>query len=428
MSINNIIPGLVPILTFDIGDDLPLPTHEFLPNTRVVVYFPRDIYQLLEVSLGGPPNLINALLPSSVEVQLDNGASGVCYRGRISPQDPMIPPQFHENVYGPYQAPSGMDSSLEHGTAALGTDSSGFESTPHDLNNHAPLQVHHHLLPPELPLTIQSIFIPPVSISTTTTSFSAQPSFLSGSVTLPTIPSEDHQVSHHLGYGIAYGHQIQQPGYPRACMVDGVLVDEEELRNQNTDNGCIDVHVCNREDSPCGLWVKTDRCSIICHGQRWHGDARGGGDRIITCPWSGCSSWMRADTIPRHTLSTHFGAVWTCRGTGCSKVFTQYHSFMAHSRKRGCLAGATVTYNSDTRVINTTSIWPATEPSRLTDDLESLSLCMYIARKHYHYYLVYLVAQSIVSLHSDQVQTFTLLTRNGGSLVLEPGRYGRIMM
>lgn len=35
------------------------------------------------------------------------------------------------------------------------------------------------------------------------------------------------------------------------------------------------------------------------------------------------------------------------------------------------------------------------------DDLESLGLCMYIARKHYHYYLVYLVAQSIVSLRSD---------------------------
>ncbi|KAG1832835.1 hypothetical protein EV424DRAFT_1533515 [Suillus variegatus] len=238
MSTNNIIPGLVPILTFDLGDDLSLPTHELPPNTRVVVYFPRDIYQLLEVSLGGPPNLINALLPSSVEVQLDNGTSGMRYRGRISDiqpvenhfpdamlyndhssaQDPVIPSQFHENMYESYQAPSGVGSSLEHATAALGTDSSGFESTPRDLNNHAPLQVHHHSLPQELPSTMQSIFIPPVSISTTATSFSAQPSFLSGSATLPTIPSGDHQVSHHSGYGIVYGHQIQQPGYLRTSM------------------------------------------------------------------------------------------------------------------------------------------------------------------------------------------------------------------
>lgn len=284
----------------------------------------------------------------------------------------MIPSQFHENMYESYQAPSGVGSSLEHATAALGTDSSGFESTPRDLNNHAPLQVHHHSLPQELPSTMQSIFIPPVSISTTATSFSAQPSFLSGSATLPTIPSGDHQVSHHSGYGIVYGHQIQQPGYLRVCMVDGVLVDEEDLRNQNTDNGCIDVHACNREDSPCGLWVKTDRRSIICHGQRWHGDARGGGDRIITCPWSGCNSRMRADAIPRHTLSTHFGKVWTCRGMGCSKVFTRHYSFKAHSRKYGCL-GATVTYNSGTRVINLTNIWPITEPSRLSELFVCLS-------------------------------------------------------
>jgi hypothetical protein len=239
-------------------------------------------------------------------------------------------------MHQPYQAPTGIRSSWEHTTATLGTGS--FESAPHDLN-HAALGVHHPSLPPELPSTIQPVFIPSVSSSTTATPFSAQPSFLDGSATLPEIPPAVRQ-----GFGC-----------PRACVVDGLLVDEEDLRNQDTDNGCISVHVCNREDSPCGLWVKADRRSIIVHGQRWHGDARGGGDRKITCPWSGCDSQMLASAIPRHTLSAHFGAVWICRGAGCSKVFTRYYSFKAHSRKFGCLE-ASVRYDTSTRVINTTSL------------------------------------------------------------------------
>lgn len=449
MSDSNTISGLVQVPHSVVRDPGLLSPIQRLPsNTRVVVYFPHDIYQLLEVILGGPPNMINAS-SSSVEVQVNDGTTGVRYRGRISdiqpvhihssdamlydghssPQDPIITSQFHENTYQPNEAPAGMRSSWEHTTATLGTGS--FESAPHDLNNHAALQVgvhhptlppelpstiqpvflpsvssrnntiappsnklhlfggsattpeqqtqypgscgfesalgdlknhaalgvHHPLLPQELPSTMQPVFIPSVSSSTTATSFSAQPSFLDDSATLPEIRSADRQVSHHSGYGIqaTHGNQIQEFGCPRACVVDGLLVDEQVLRDQNTDNGCINVHVCNREDSPCGLWVKTDRRSIIRHGQRWHGDARGGGDRKITCPWSGCDSQMRASAIPRHTLSAHFGAVWICRGPGCSKVFTRHYSFKAHSRKYGC-HGATVRYDTSTRVINTTSL------------------------------------------------------------------------
>ncbi|KAG1760045.1 hypothetical protein EDD22DRAFT_903048 [Suillus occidentalis] len=415
MSDSNTISGLVPVPHCSVAQDPGLlsPIQRLPSNTRVVVYFSHDIYQLLEVILGGPPNMINAS-SSSVEVQVNDGTTGVRYRGQISDIQP---------------APDGMRSSWEHTTATLGTGS--FESAPRDLDNHAALQVrvhhpslplelastiqpvflpsvssssntvappsnklhsfgggattpeqqiqypgscgfesalgdlkdyaslgvHHPSLPQELPSTMQPVFIPSVSSSTTATSLSAQPSFLDDSATLPEIRSADRQVSYHSGYGIqaTHGNQIQEFGCPRACVVDGLLVDEQDLRNQNTNNGSINVHVCNREDSPCGLWVKTDRRSIICHGQRWHGDARGGEDRKITCPWSGCDSQMRASAIPRHTLSAHFGAVWICRGTGCSKVFTRYYSFKAHSRKYGCHE-ATLRYDTSTRVINTTSL------------------------------------------------------------------------
>lgn len=448
MSNSNTISGLVPVPHSVVQDPGLLSPIQRLPsNTKVVVYFPHEIYQLLEVILGGPPNTINAS-SSSVEVQVNDGTTGVRYRGRLSdiqpvhdhfhdamlyddhssPRDPIITSQVHENTYQPYQAPAGVHSSWEDSTATIGTASFGFESasaaalqvrvhhpslppeppstiqpiflpsvssssntvahssnqlyllgggaiapgqqleTQHpssygfesalgDLKDHASLQVHHPSSPLELPSTMQPIFIPSVSPSTTVTSFSSQPSFLDDSATLPEIRFADRRVSHHSGYGIQATHrnQIQEFGCPRACAVDGLLVDEEDLRNKNTDNGCINVHVCNREDSSCGLWVKTDRHSIIRHGQRWHGDARGGGDRKITCPWSGCDSQMRASAIPRHTLSAHFGAVWICRGTGCSKVFTRHYSFKAHSRKHGCHE-ATVRYDTSTRVINTTSL------------------------------------------------------------------------
>ncbi|KAG1842645.1 hypothetical protein DFJ58DRAFT_53306 [Suillus subalutaceus] len=228
----------------------------------------------------------------------------------------------------------------------------GFESALDDLKDHASLQVHHPSLPLERPSTTQPIFIPSVSFSTTATPpSSAQPPFFGGSVALTKIPSADRQVFRPLEYGIqsANGHQIQRPGGPRAYMVDGLLVDEEYLTDE--DGGYINVHACGREHSPCGLWVKADRHSILRHGQRWHRDARGGGgDRKITCPWSGCNSQMRMSAIARHTLSAHFGATWTCRG--CSKPFTRHDSFKTHSRKCGNL-GATVKYDTSTRVIDT---------------------------------------------------------------------------
>ncbi|KAG1859254.1 hypothetical protein F4604DRAFT_1162013 [Suillus subluteus] len=316
---------------------------------------------------------MNALLPSSVDVQVNNGTTGTHYRGRIShilpaqnnfpdavftdhlsPQDARVSSQFYENTYPPYQAPSPMR--WEHVTTTLDTGSPGFESALGDVNGQAVLRIHHPVLSPVLPSTIRPI-LPSTSSSTATLPFNAQPPFLDSSATLLNMPSKDREVSHNSEHEIqsAHGHQIQQPGWSRACVADGVFVDEEDLIDGNTNNGCIHVHACNRGDSLCGLWVKADRRSIMRHGQRWHGDARSGGDRSITYPWLGCNRQMRASAIPRHTLSAHFGVTWLCRGTGCSKVFNRHDSFKAHAGKRRCLGaglGAIVQYDADTRVIN----------------------------------------------------------------------------
>lgn len=270
--------------------------------------------------------------------------------GFFSSRDARVTPQFRENMCPPYQVPSSVR--WEHATN-LDTGSSCFESVLGDLNGQAAPQVHYPTLPLELSSAMQPIF-PSMSSSTTTASpFSAQSSFLDDSATLPKIPSAGCQVSEHE-IQLAHGHQIQ-PGCPRTYVVDGLLIDEVDLIDGNTDDGCINVHACDREDYPCGLWVKADRRSIIRHGQRWHEDARSGVDKTITCPWLGCNRQMRASAIPRHTLSAHFGVTWICRGTGCSKVFGRHDTFMAHAVKRGCL-GATVRYDANTRVINTQNV------------------------------------------------------------------------
>lgn len=252
----------------------------------------------------------------------------------------------------PYQMPSSVR--WEH-TTNLDTGSC-FESAFGDLNGQAAPQVHYPTLPLELSSAMQPI-LPSTSSSTITTiPFSAQSPFLDGSATLPKIPSADRQVSYNSEHGIqlAHGHQIQ-PGCPRTYMVDGLLIGEEDLIDGNTDNGYINIHACDREDSPCGLWVKADRRSVMRHGQRWHEDVRCSADKTITCPWLGCNRQMRASAIPRHTLSAHFGVRWICRGTGCSKVFSRHDTFKAHAAKRGCL-GATVRYDANTRVINTQNV------------------------------------------------------------------------
>lgn len=465
MPNRNVIPGPIPIAHSAMREDLSSEIQELSTITRVVVYIPLDNYELLAAALGGPLNLMNALLPSFVEVYIDNGATGVHYRGGISdilpiqnhfpdaiinssPRGAIRTSPFHEHMYPPYHGPSGMP--WEHTTTILGTGSSGFESVPRDLSSHAALRVHHPLLPPGLPSTVQPVFsssvssgsnvvaplrhqpdsfgvgattpefhpadrrishpvryvtplaqghqvehpgsygfesalddvkghgvlqvhypslsperpwsmqpisIPSASSSTAATPpFNAQPPFLGGGVALPQIPSADYQVFDNSGYEIqsTHRHHIQQPGGPRAYMVDGLLIDEEYLMDGN--GGYINVHACSREGPPCGLWVKADKRSIMHHGQRWHGDARGGGEnKKTTCPWSGCDSQMLANGIPRHILSAHFGVVWICTGTGCLKPFGRHDSFKAHSRKCGSL-GAIVQYDASTRVIDTTNV------------------------------------------------------------------------
>ncbi|KAG1796819.1 uncharacterized protein HD556DRAFT_1306981 [Suillus plorans] len=447
--------------------DLSSAIQERSTITRVVVYIPLDNYELLAAALGGPLNLMqvssecqarlcphlpvfhrNVLLPSSVEVYIDNGATGVHFHGGISPWGTIRTSPFHEHIYPPYHGPSGMP--WEHTTTILGTGSSGFESVPRDLSSHAALRVHHPLLPPGLPSTVQPVFFPsvssgsnvvaplrhqpdsfgagattpeihpadrrishpvgyatplaqghqvehpgsygfesalddmkghavlqvhqpslspewpwsmqPISIPSASSStaatppFSAQPPFLGGGVALPQILSADYQVFDNSGYGIQSAHRrhIQQPGGPRAYMINGLLIDEEYLMDGN--GGYINIHACGREGPPCGLWVKADKRSIMRHGQRWHGDARGGREnKKTTCPWSGCDSQMLANTIPQHILSAHFAVVWICTGTGCSKPFGCHDSFKAHSWKCGSL-GAIVQYDASTRVIDTTNV------------------------------------------------------------------------
>ncbi|KIK36961.1 hypothetical protein CY34DRAFT_484672 [Suillus luteus UH-Slu-Lm8-n1] len=243
----------------------------------------------------------------------------------------------------------------EHATN-LDTGSS-FELALGGLNGQAASEVHHPTLPLELPSIIQPIF-PSISSSTAAAfPFSAPSSFVDGSATLFKIPSADRQVSHQSEYKIqsAHGHQVRQPSCPRTYTVDGLPIDEEDLIDGNTDNGLINVHACDREDHPCGLWVKADRRSIMRHGQRWHEDDRFGVDRIITCPWLGCNRQMRASGVPRHTLSAHFGVTWICNGPGCSKVFGRHDTFKAHAAKRGCL-GATVKYDANTRVVDAKNV------------------------------------------------------------------------
>ncbi|KAG2356345.1 hypothetical protein BDR07DRAFT_1423629 [Suillus spraguei] len=370
MSHSNIIPSLVPIVYCLMQEDTS--PQELPCITSVVVNIPFNIYQQLAVTLGGPANLMNALSPSSVDVQL---STGMHYRARIShmilpaqnpfpdhvfnnhpsPHDAGATSQFYGNAYPHYQVPSPTHS--ECVTRNPDTSSSGLESALGDLNNQAALQAHHHVTSLELPSTVWPIL--PSTSSSTTLPFNAQPPSLDGNATLPDMPFQDRQVSCDSEQS-ALGHQIQRPGCPRAYVTDGLLVDEEDLINGNTTyDGCIHVHECNRGDSLCGLWVKADRRSIMRHGQRWHGDAQSGGDISTTCPWLGCNRPMRANGIPRHTLSAHFGVTSICRDTGCSKVFNRHDSFIAHTKKRDCLGaalGAIVRYDTDTRVINTKNI------------------------------------------------------------------------
>lgn len=371
-SNSTVIQGLDLSAFSAVREDFESPIRELPYITSAVLHLPLEIYHLLATAVGGVPNLMNALLPSFVEVQINDGTTSMYYRGhlsdilpsqnlspdaifddRSSPQDARVTSEFHENTHPPCQVPSTMywEHATNHDTG------SSFEVALGVLNGQATSNVHHTTLPLELPLTIQPI-LPLISSSTAAAfPFSAPSSFVDGRATLFKIPFADRQVSHQSEDKIqsARGHQVQQPGCPRTYMVDGLSIDEEDLIDGNTNNGLINVHACDREDHPCGLWVKADRRSIIRHGQRWHEDDRFGVDRMITCPWLGCNRQMRASGVPRHTLSAHFGVTWICKGPGCSKVFGRHDTFKAHAAKRGCL-GATVKYDANTRVVNAKNV------------------------------------------------------------------------
>ncbi|KAG1832834.1 hypothetical protein EV424DRAFT_1094980 [Suillus variegatus] len=247
MPNRNVIPSPIPIAHSAMREDLSSAIQELSTITRVVVYIPPDNYELLAAALGGPLNLMNALLPSFVEVYIDNGATGVPYRrwhkvcvpthARLvcvndsasdilpiqnhfpdaiinsSPRGAIRTSPFHEHMYPSYHGPSGMP--WEHTTTILGTGSSGFESVPRDLSSHAALRVHHPLLPPGLPSTVQPVFFPSVSSgSNVVAPLRHQPDSFGAGATTPDIHPADRRISHPVRYvtPLAQGHQVGHPG------------------------------------------------------------------------------------------------------------------------------------------------------------------------------------------------------------------------
>lgn len=66
-----------------VRDDLSSPIQEPPYITRVVLRLPLEIYHLLVTALGGELSLMNALSPSFVEVQIDDGTTSMCYCGHL---------------------------------------------------------------------------------------------------------------------------------------------------------------------------------------------------------------------------------------------------------------------------------------------------------------------------------------------------------
>ncbi|KAG1819473.1 uncharacterized protein BJ212DRAFT_1046243 [Suillus subaureus] len=111
-----------------------------------------------------------------------------------------------------------------------------------------------------------------------------------------------------------HGHGSQQLASPLVFNIDGCLIDEDDLADQETNNGNIIVGECLRNDSPCRLWVKADKGSIKRHALKWHGVVRGGDTDIVWCTWAGCHAPMQKSAVPRHTLCKHFGETFQCNG------------------------------------------------------------------------------------------------------------------
>ncbi|KAF8420567.1 hypothetical protein L210DRAFT_804090, partial [Boletus edulis BED1] len=89
---------------------------------------------------------------------------------------------------------------------------------------------------------------------------------------------------------------------------------------------------CWEEDrSPCLLWITGDKSRINAHIQRWHGWNPGGDKLQVDCRWSACGKMMLKESIARHIVNIHLGAMWECQG--CGKDFVRNDVYGQHAAK-----------------------------------------------------------------------------------------------
>lgn len=82
-SSGTVIRGLTVPAHSPVRADFSSPIPELPCITRVVLHLPLEVYHLLATALGGASNLMNALLPSFVEVQIDDGSTSMYFRGHL---------------------------------------------------------------------------------------------------------------------------------------------------------------------------------------------------------------------------------------------------------------------------------------------------------------------------------------------------------
>ncbi|KAF8131951.1 hypothetical protein EV363DRAFT_1329536 [Boletus edulis] len=143
----------------------------------------------------------------------------------------------------------------------------------------------------------------------------------------------------------------------RAIEYNGLWIDEEELLNGLTEpEGKLTIHQCCWEEdrSPCLLWITGDKSRINAHIQRWHGWNPGGDKLQVDCRWSACGKMMLKESIARHIVNIHLGAMWECQG--CGKDFVRNDVYGQHAAKSDVEAcrtlGALITYSGDAREID----------------------------------------------------------------------------
>lgn len=146
---------------------------------------------------------------------------------------------------------------------------------------------------------------------------------------------------------------VQQPlAYAsQIFIVDGCQIEGIDLVDQASADGNITIGQCLRTDSPCCLWVKTDKRSLKRHLKRWHNVTRGGDSNKASCTWQGCNMPMQKSAVARHIIRKHFIETFECNG--CDRYFTRYECWKNHAPKcEFSNLGWRVRYGGGTRIIN----------------------------------------------------------------------------